>query len=67
MAKIELFKGKKTVLVALIDVEGWASVGYKVKQEAYDMLNSESEREYVKAALLRGSAIAKESTEEGED
>lgn len=67
MAKIELFKGKSTVLAHLIDVEGWAMHGYKVKQEAYDMLNSDSEKKYVKDALERGAALASaKSSGEGE-
>jgi hypothetical protein len=65
MAKIELFKGKSKVLTSLIDVEGWAKQGYKAKKDAYDALCTDSEREYVKKALVAGASFA-EDIGEGE-
>ena len=59
MAKVELTKGKKTIKCALIDVEGWATTGYKISQASFDALANDEEREYVENALKRGAASAK--------
>jgi hypothetical protein len=63
MAQIEMNKGKKLVSVFLVDVEGWAKAGYSVKQDAYNSLSSDSEKEYVKASLLRAGSAKSEDGE----
>lgn len=66
MAKVELFKGKSVIKCALIDVEGWATTGYKIRKESFEALANDEEREYVEKALKRGASTITSSKEGGE-
>ena len=49
--------GKKRVEVALIDVAGWATQGYTVKKEDFEVLKREDQKKFVLKALDDGKKV----------